>query len=146
MNESATKSFESPSDRRFKLVFHLAEELQHRGYNFFNFDGSPRETPDLRNNEFEFARTIKKLPNSGFFWKDKNYSVQIAGKFKLEDPYQVKAEIKGKDEIGNIERLVGYFNDRYSLSPGTKFEVKLKSPDYEIWTSQDYRNMIKEGK
>lgn len=142
MGEYLTKSLETNDDRRVKLVFCLAEELHQRGYNFFNFDGSPRETPDLEDNSFEFARSIRRLPNSGFLWMDKNYSVQIAGEFNLKDPYQVKVEVKGRNEFGVIERMLAQFNENYSLKPETGFEVKLKSPDYEIWTTSNYREII----
>ncbi|MEK6910642.1 MAG: hypothetical protein AABW82_02610 [Nanoarchaeota archaeon] len=141
MSEIATKSLETPLDRRTKLVIYLAEELHQRGYNFFKFDGSPVDIPALYDDAFEFARSIRRLPNSGFLWRDRNYSVQVAGKFDLLDPYQVKVAVKGRDELGVIESMVSSLNARYSLKPRTEFGVTLKSPDYEIWTTLTARQL-----
>ncbi|MEK6889971.1 MAG: hypothetical protein AABX35_02175 [Nanoarchaeota archaeon] len=146
MSEIATKSLESPEDRRVKLVLYLAEELHQRGYNFFNFDGCPVDTPALYDNSFEFARGIRRLPDSGFLWKDKNYSVQVTGKFDLEDPFKVEVAVKGRDELGVIESMVSSLNARYSLKPRTEFGVTLKSPDYEIWTTLTARQLKRDKK
>ncbi|MDO8564187.1 MAG: hypothetical protein Q7R87_04210 [Nanoarchaeota archaeon] len=146
MRDYATNTLETPADRRVRLLDFLNIELGRRGYGFFNIDASPKVTPDLRENEFEFARTIRRLPNSGFLWRNANYSVAIAGKFDLKDSFKAKVKVKGKDELGVIERMVSDINDRYSLNPITEFEVKLVSPDYEIWTTFDYRDMFFDSK
>lgn len=146
--EYATKSFQTPEDRRAVLIWTLEDDLIERGYSFFNLDGNPRNSPDLREKgtEFEFARSIRKLPRSGFLWQDRNYFVQIAGKFDMKDPFKVKVSLFGKDEMGVIERMLSDFNSRYKLEPETEFSLNLKSPDHQIWTTKDYRGIMRELK